>query len=199
MSLQEKYTYPHYRDEETELAQGKDKVGYTSKLQILHSFHQLARSLRFHDCWLWIIMGQYIHCFFYQCGTPGSHGIVSPVSVFPGPTCRVWFLAHSLNYSPLEMLIFFPTKLIDHQALTPFSLATGVHLTQGRRERCNLLFSSPPHPPPTSVLPREGSVADTMREVERWYLVTWRTGADNSLGKAHHLDCFPPFHPLLPV
>lgn len=56
MSLQKKYTYTHYKDEETELAQvsrqGKDKVGYTSKLQILYSFHQSARSLSFQDRWL---------------------------------------------------------------------------------------------------------------------------------------------------
>lgn len=43
MSLQEKYTCPHYKDEETEFAQvnrqGKDKAGYTSKLQILYYFH----------------------------------------------------------------------------------------------------------------------------------------------------------------
>lgn len=102
MSLREKYTYPPYKDKKTELAQvsrqGKDKAGYTfrnSRSWILSTSQQCLSVLRppwllpMNDNWpvhplpslsVWALL---------------EVMAVSPVSVFPGPTYIVEFLAHS--------------------------------------------------------------------------------------------------------
>lgn len=97
-----------------------------------------------------MIIGQYIHCLFYQCGTPGSNGIVSPVSIFPGPTYRVWFLAHSRSQLLTAGNANFLSTRVDRLSST-YSFFPGNWGASDSRQkgRCNLPFLPPTHTPST--------------------------------------------------